>query len=63
MKYFSNTQKVIDNFEHVQEQKKSIVKFKRTNAKAKKNKFKEIAAVFSESQTALKKRNKLRKNN
>ena len=49
MKHFSNTQKVIDNFEHAREQRKSTVKFKRTNAKAKKNKSKEVAAVSSES--------------
>ena len=63
IEHFNNAQKVINNFEHVKEQKKLIVKFKRTNAKAKKNKFKEIAAVFSELQAALKKQNKLRKNN
>ena len=63
MKHLSNAQKVINNFEHVKKQRKPIAKSKRTNARAKKNKSKEIAAVPSELQAASKKRGKLRKNN
>ena len=63
MKHFNNAQKIIDNFEFVKKQKKSIVKFKRAIAKSKKNKFKTITLNFNESQTTSKKRNKSRKKN
>ena len=63
MKHLSNAQKAIDNFEHVKKQRKPAARSKRTNARAKKNKFKEVAAVSSESQAASKKRSRPRKNN
>ena len=63
MKHLSNAQKAIDNFEHARKQRKPTAKSKRTNARAKKNKFKEVAAVPSESQAAPKKQGKPRKNN